>query len=583
MMKAHKIIIKKYLRHCLGFILLVSGLNVYAGNLTASVDRDTLGLEETFTLVLRYDEQINASPDYELLQKDFDILNTQSGTQMSIINGNMEASTEWKIALAPKRIGILLIPSFTIDGAISDAIPITVEGKSRAPQNDNSQVNVEIETNKDTAYVQEQIIVTLRLYTTVGLSGIDLQPLVVKDALVMQLDEKQYQTKINGRPGAVIETRYAIFPQQSGELIIPSTLYQVSLDFGQRDPWNRFYANSQNNVLRLRTEEQRLTISPAPAATSQHWLPANKVELIEHWSASVDSLKVGEPITRTITLKTDGLTAGQISPLSLPTVEGLTFYSDQAQTDDQKTPQGIIGSRIETIAIVPTKSGRFTLPETTVSWWDANNKRLQTATLAAVTLNVGSGAMSPDNMAFTPALEEDEDQTARVPLNTDLSSAEADNTTLKTAVPLWLYITNAITFLIAVMFASRFFNLKRELHYRQDAKRQQKASTTESENTAWTQLKHALAAKNLPLLRKTIIVWGQVYWGDKTLTSLNAIAQRAENPALTAALQQLDTAIFSGTSSTIDNENLLQLLANFRRQKYKKTAAGELLQPIYKN
>src|SRR5690606_34445830 len=130
MMKTHNIIIKKYLRHCLGFILLVTGLNSYAGNLTASVDRDTLGLEETFTLVLRYDEQINASPDYELLQKDFDILNTQSGTQMSIINGSMEASTEWKIALAPKRIGKLLIPSFNVDGAISDAIEITIEGKS---------------------------------------------------------------------------------------------------------------------------------------------------------------------------------------------------------------------------------------------------------------------------------------------------------------------------------------------------------------------------------------------------------------------------------------------------------------------
>lgn len=219
----------------LGFMLMLTGLQVFAGNLTASVDRDTLGLEETFTLVLRYDEQINATPDYELLQKDFEILNTQSGTQMSIINGNMEASTEWKIALAPRRIGKLLIPSFNINGAVSDAIEMTVEGKSRKPKDGQNDVSVEIETSTDTAYVQQQIIVTLRLYTTVGLSGVDLQPLQVKDALIVQLDEKQYQTRINNRPGAVVETRYAIFPQQSGELIIPSLLYQVWLNGGSRD------------------------------------------------------------------------------------------------------------------------------------------------------------------------------------------------------------------------------------------------------------------------------------------------------------------------------------------------------------
>jgi hypothetical protein len=259
---------QKYLSRCVGFLLMITGLNVYAGNLTASVDRDELGLEETFTLVLRYDEQINTTPDYELLRKDFDILNTQSGTQMSIINGSMEASTEWKIALAPKRIGKLLIPSFTIDGAISDAIEITVEGKSKSPKNTDNNVTVEVETSKDTSYVQEQIIVTLRLYTTVGLNGVELQPLQVKDALVVNIDEKQYQTKINGRPGAVVETRYAVFPQQSGELIIPSMLYQVSVSSGQRDLWDRFYGNSQNNILRLRTDEQRINVLPAPASVT---------------------------------------------------------------------------------------------------------------------------------------------------------------------------------------------------------------------------------------------------------------------------------------------------------------------------
>ncbi|MCE3251419.1 MAG: hypothetical protein K0Q67_429 [Cellvibrio sp.] len=579
MMKQASFNLQKLLSRCVGFLLMITGLHVYAGNLTASVDRDTLGLEETFTLTLRYDEQINANPDYELLQKDFDILNTQSGTQMSIINGNMEASTEWKIALAPKRIGTLLIPSFTIDGAISDAIEMTIEGKSKSPKNPDNNVTVEIETSKDTGYVQEQIIATLRLYTTVGLNGIDLQPLQVKDALVVQLDEKQYQTKINGRPGAVVETRYAIFPQQSGELIIPSVLYQVSVNSGQRDLWDRFYGNSQNNILRLRTDEQRINVLPAPGSVAPgEWLPASQVSLSEHWSESIDSLKIGEPVTRSITIKTEGLTASQIHPLQLDPVDGLTFYNDQAQNDDQKSASGVTGSRIETIAIVPTKAGHFTLPEIKVNWWDTQSNSMRTATLPAVNLTVGLGDMSQ-----LPAAPADESESVTsVDLNTDLSSVQAQPLVVQEKTPLWLYATNLLTLLAAVFFALRFWQNKRELAAIYATDRDEKNTFNQTENEAWNNFKRKLAEKELIGLRKALIGWGQAYWKNASITSLQAIAAQAQETTLTEELRKLDEAIFSNHTAAPDMEVLLQLLANLRRSKQKKTASNNELQPLYK-
>lgn len=557
---------------------MITGLNVYAGNLTASVDRDVLGLEETFTLVLRYDEQINTTPDYELLRKDFDILNTQSGTQMSIINGSMEASTEWKIALAPKRIGKLLIPSFTIDGAISDAIEITIEGKSKSPKSTDNNVTVEVETSKDTSYVQEQIIVTLRLYTTVGLSGVDLQPLQVKDALVVNIDEKQYQTKINGRPGAVVETRYAVFPQQSGELIIPSMLYQVSVNSGQRDLWDRFYGNSQNNILRLRTDEQRINVLPAPASVNAgDWLPALNVSLSEHWSTNLDSLKIGEPITRSITIKADGLTAGQINPLQLAPIDGLTFYNDQAQTDDQKSANGVEGSRIETIAIVPTKAGHFTLPEIKLNWWDTKTNSIRTATLPAVSLTVGLGDMS-QLAAPTNEIEEP----TSVVINTDLSTIEPQQTVIQEKVPLWLYITNALALLVAAVFALRFWQTKRELSAIYATERDELNELNQNETEAWNNFKRTLADKELTGLRKALITWAQAYWNNESITSLQAIAAQTHEPALADELRKLDEAMFSAHSTAPDTEILLQLLANLRRNKHKKATDNNKLRPLYK-
>jgi hypothetical protein len=560
---------------------MITGLNVFAGNLTASVDRDTLGLEETFTLVLRYDEQINTTPDYELLQKDFDILNTQSGTQMSIINGNMEASTEWKIALAPKRIGKLLIPSFNIDGAVSDAIEITVEGRSRKPKDGQNDVSLEIETNADTVYVQQQIIVTLRLYTTVGLSGVDAQPLQVKDALVVQLDEKQYQTKINNRPGAVVETRYAIFPQQSGELVIPSTLYQVSVNTGTRDIWDRFYGNNQNNLLRLRTEEQKINVLPAPAtASGSPWIPANKVELIEHWSASTDSLKVGEPITRTITIKAEGLTAGQISPLEIGTLDGITFYKDQAQNDDQKSAHGVVGSRIETIAIVPTKEGVFTLPQTEVRWWNTHSQMMETAYLNAVTLKVGSGAMAAQNMSPAADPTATQDDTTRVPVNTDTSDIQPQIQVVN-KTPAWLYVTNLVSFIVALYFAMKFWQYKRVHEVSQGYRQQRIDNQRETENEAWSQVKRRLAEKSLTGLRRALIEWAQIYWKSPRITSLQAIADQANMPDLNDELQKLDEAIFGSRNAVPDLEKLLQLLASLRRDKLKYSGNNPALKPLY--
>jgi len=582
-MKQASFNMQKKLSRLVGFLLMVTGLHVYAGNLTASVDRDTLGLEETFILTLRYDEQINASPDYELLRKDFDILNTQSGTQMSIINGSMEASTEWKIALAPKRIGKSLIPSFTIDGAISDAIEMTIEGKSKSPKNTDNNVTVELETSKDTSYVQEQIVVTLRLYTTVGLNGIDLQPLQVKDALVVQLDEKQYQTKINGRPGAVIETRYALFPQQSGELIIPSMLYQVSLASGQRDIWDRFYGNRQNNILRLRTDEQRLNILPAPANTTPgDWLPANNVSLSEHWSTDISSLKIGEPITRSVTIKADGLTAGQISPLQFDSIDGLTFYNDQAQNDDQKSANGVVGTRVETVAIVPTKAGHFTLPEVKVNWWDTKSNSVRTATLPAVNLTVGLGDMTQLATPLADEAETTTDAATDTAITTDSNPALAAQTIVQEKTPLWLYVTNILSLIVAVFFAVRFFQTKRELAGTRNAERNEKNESNHNESEAWSNFKRALSEQELAGLRKSLIAWAQAYWKDTTINSLQSVADRAQQPALTDELRKLDEAIFSNHSSVPDIDILLQLLANLRMSKRKSTSTDSL-QPLYRN
>lgn len=562
------------------FILLAFSASTRADTLSASVDRDTISLQETLTLTLRFYAQTSDSPDLTLLQKDFDILNTQQSNQMRVINGDMESFTDWRIALAPKRVGTLEIPSFTIEGASSDAIPITVESQSRAPQNASSEVFVDVKVSKDNAYVQEQILFTIRLYTSVNLNGAEMTPLELPDALVVDLGENQYQTNINGRQHIVVERVYSIFPQHSGELIIPSLTYNVSVRSGQRDPWADPFGNRRSNLLRLRTEEQRVKVNTAPAQfTGQDWLPAKDLQLTEHWST--ERLKVGEPVTRTITLSAEGLTAGQLTPLSMPAVDGLTFYPDQPQNDDKTSNKGVTGSRIETLAIIPNRSGKFTLPAISVDWWDTDSQEMKTATLPAKTVQVEDalGNITPDPVP-APSVDTPAETT---PITTDMPSATTDVRVVNIA-PVWLIIVALVLGLTTLMFAWLYWQARRELRAIHSFYIAEKTQDHVTETAAWNDLKRAAANKDYPALRTALIHWAQAHWQDPQLQNLQLVAERSNNDALRVQLKKLDEILYRGAAGNDwDSSELIQEINNCRRQKHHRQKQQDSLAPLYKS
>lgn len=567
---------------CSLFLLLAFSAGTRADTLSASVDRDTISLQETFTLTLRFYAQTSDSPDLTLLQKDFDVLSTQQSNQMRVINGSMESFTDWRIALAPKRVGTLEIPAFTIEGARSDPISITVESQSRAPQNASSNVFVDVEVSKNNVYVQEQILFTIRLFTSVSLNGAEMSPLELPDALVLDLGENQYQTNINGRQHVVVERVYSIFPQHSGELVIPSLTYNVSVRTGQRDPWSDPFGNRRSTALRLRTDEQTIKVNSVPPQFSgQDWLPAKNLQLTEHWSS--ERLKVGEPVTRTITITADGLTAGQLTPLSVPTVDGLTFYPDQPQNDDQTSPKGVKGSRIETLAIIPNRSGKFTLPALTVNWWDTANQKMQTATLPAKTLQVedalGNISTSPLPAPAAPSLDTPPDTT---PINTDLSST-ADQTRVVKIAPSWLILLAVILAVTTVVFAGLYWRARAELRRHYVSRMEERHPQRANETAAWNELKRAAANNDYPAMRRALIDWAQAHWQDEQLQSLQNIAARADKDALSVQLKKLDEVLYSGASaSQWDTSELIQEVNNFRRQKQYRQKQQDGLAPLYK-
>ncbi|MBE8717265.1 BatD family protein [Cellvibrio polysaccharolyticus] len=552
-------------------LLLVSA-NSQADTLTASVDRDTLSIQETFTLSLRYSGQSRSGPDLEPLLEDFEIVNTQQSNQMQIINGRMASYTDWHIALAPKRSGQFTIPALTLDDISSQPITIRVEAQNQSAQSTGQSVFVEIETDKDTAYVQEQIIVTIRLFTAVPLSNIELQPLALTDAVVTSLDEKQYQTNLNGRAHAVVETRYAIFPQTSGALVIPSLHYNVTAGSAQRDMWGQMRSNRSSNLLRLRTEEQNLTIKTIPSSfAGKPWLPAANVTLSEHWSASTEQLKIGEPVTRSITINAEGLTAGQIAPIIQPSVDSLTFYPDQAQNEDQNTTKGVVGKRVETLAIVPNRGGAFTLPAVEVEWWDTTSNSVRKATLPEKKVVVehdialqssSSGSLVEDTLEFIPHPPTAEPEAARGGWQQS---------------PVWLLAWAMLASFTTLLFAGLWWR-GRNRHAVAPL-----LSAQASGNAAWADLKRASAEGDLQALKKAVLHWAQLHWERDDLHSLSAIAAQTDNQELKAQLLKLDQVLYSpGGNSEWDSGLLIQQIYACKKEKRQQKRTPESLKSLYR-
>ncbi|WGL17284.1 BatD family protein [Microbulbifer bruguierae] len=374
----------------LGLLLLTIASLASAQNLTASVDRNELAINETFTLTLRYSgSQSGGQPDFNLLEQDFEVLSRQQSNQYRVINGRAESFVEWSVILAPLKEGKLFVPSLHLHGEISDAIPITVNKAGESPAGTQRQAFLEVELDKDKLYVQEQLLVKVRLYTTVGLHDIATDPLQVPGAHVEKVDEQRYERRIDGVGHAVYELTYAVFPESSGELNIPALNYVAVT--GRRDPFSLFNRNAQR--VRLRTEAKTVQVEPKPDSYSgTHWLPAASLGIVQSWSKDPEEFKVGEPITRIITLRGEGLRAAQLPPLPPLDIEGLKTYPDQPQKEDQPGANGITGTRIETTAIVATKPGDYQLPAITITWWDNKTGRQRATQLPAFRFTVSGAA-----------------------------------------------------------------------------------------------------------------------------------------------------------------------------------------------
>lgn len=398
------------------FLLCCWTVPAHALGLIASVDRDQLNSGETVELTLETnDATLFGKPDLAPLDTLFEVRGTRQVNQLTTLNDDNKATTRWIITLQPKQTGTVTIPSLQVGDYHSLPINLTVT-QSSASDSELAPVFIEASLDQPSVYVQAQAILTLRVYHSVALyDDSNLTPLHLQDAIVEQLGESRtYEKLINGVRHGVIEVRYGIYPQHSGELQIPALTFSATQVDNQPGNTSTPSAPKPGKMVHVTSTEIPLQVKPKPEdyPATAAWLPARSLSLSETWNPEPDHSKVGDSLTRTLTLKAEGLSSAQLPPLPATDVNGLRRYPDLPQLSNQVTDNGLIGSREEREALVPTRVGQVELPAVELVWWNTHEDRLERSYLPARTLQVAANtSLAADTPTGAGTIADSDDST----------------------------------------------------------------------------------------------------------------------------------------------------------------------------
>jgi hypothetical protein len=375
--------------------LLLWTFQTQAAELAASVDRSRLSSGETVELTLESTDVTQfGKPDLAPLEPLFEVRGTRQVNQLNTLSGENRATTRWIVTLLPRQNGSVVIPSLQLGELQSQPITLQVV-ESDTPDNPNKRAPVFIDASLDqtSVYVQAQAILTLRIYHSVSLyDDSSLPPLQIPDARIEQLgDSRTYEKDIDGQRHGVIEMRYAIYPQHSGELIIPAQVFNAALVDAQ-PAQDATQVPKSGMQMPVTSTELLLTVKAKPITypADAPWLPARSLSLSESWNPEPDHTQVGDSLTRSLTVTAEGLSSTQLPPLPGTDVGGLRRYPDQPVLGNQNSERGLVGSREDREALVPTRTGAIELPTVDVVWWNTFEDHLEHSSLPARTLHVAA-------------------------------------------------------------------------------------------------------------------------------------------------------------------------------------------------
>ena len=409
-------------------LLMVTLASVRAEELTFTADAPSaVVMGETFRL--SYTINTHGARGFRVGDiADFDILsgpNQSSSSNISIINGVRTSSKKltFTCILRPRREGTFTIPAatVTVDGELLTSKELTVKvlpqdqrstqqsgaqqgrgtASSQTGQISNDDLFIVASVNKKKVYEQEAVLLTYKIYTTVNLTNVsgkmpDLKGFHTQE-MEMPKGNREFELEhYNGRNyRTIVWSQYVLFPQQSGQLEIPSITFEgtVAQRVQSYDPFDAFFngGSSYVNVQReIRTPKLTVDVSPLPAGKPAAFYGGvgnfNMTSTI-----STTELKENEAVTLKLVISG----TGNMKLIKTPEVKfpaDFEVYDPKVDNKFTLKTGGLSGNKVIEYLAIPRHGGEYTIPAVEFAYFDVKSGAYKMLSTPEYTLNVAKGS-----------------------------------------------------------------------------------------------------------------------------------------------------------------------------------------------
>ena len=377
---------KKFL-YCF-LLIYITYCSAAKAAVTASVEKNTVGLNEPVILTVQSDEATSYQPDLSGLKNLFNVVSTSVSHQTYILNGQTQNEVSWQFSLIPLQKGTLVIGPIPVGNQKTNPVKVNVSETPASEILDDEvgqtpepiyQVETQIIKPKNQKpFIQQQIDYVVRIIDngTLQIESVGFE--ATDDFIVKNLAKPKVRNLQNGKREIILS--YALFALKSGKLTLPKAIIQ-GFSYQKPKTENFFTHNifsfqmpsffGVQTPVTLTSDEKTADILPAPADYhGKWWLPAKDVLINAHFVTLPKIIRIGAVLRREITLNAVGLTAEQLPEIESFSSDELKQYPEAPHTDTTVSGTDVVGTLTMADVYIPQKAGVIKLPEIKIDWYD---------------------------------------------------------------------------------------------------------------------------------------------------------------------------------------------------------------------
>ena len=393
-------------------------------NVTASVDRTSLAINETFTLSVKIDGSNAGDPQLPKMDAFAALRGTNSSQSFQLINGRMSASKTIHYSFIARQTGQFEIGAVKVaaNGKTFRSQPILIEivkssqtrqqnsrkqqGRTRQQQSSSATrsndqlLYLQVDVDRKRVYQNEPVVVSYKIYTARTITNYSVSKLPnFRDFWVEEFplprQPKTYNKVVNGQRYLVAEIkRTALFPQTSGKKTLEPMTIQCEIKIPRqrqrRDFFDSFFDASQRVKKVVSAKPVSIEILPLPTTGK----PLNFEGTVGKYTLRATVNRRNVKANEAITLKLIVSGQGNIKTLPTPRLDLSSIfevYDPKITQEISHSNNTISGKKVWEYVIVPRISGQHKLKPFSLPYFNPTTKKYQIARTQSITLHIAEG------------------------------------------------------------------------------------------------------------------------------------------------------------------------------------------------